>query len=69
MARKPKTPPEPLAIDSDFTAALEQGIRRILSDSTATPHQLAAAVSAGIKIQSFRHKSKEGDDDNASFYR
>ena len=69
MPRKPKTPDEPLAVDADFVKALEQGIRRVLSDPRATPNQLSQAVNAGVKLESFRHKSKEGDDDSHTFFK
>lgn len=55
--------PEP---DSDFLAALEQGVREVLSDKKAEPSAKVAAITAGAKLLAIRHKIS-GDDEKGFF--
>ncbi len=58
MAKKQELEPH------DFIAALEDGIRALLSDPDATPSEKSAAISAGVKLALARHKIEGGDEGN-----
>jgi hypothetical protein len=53
--------------DEAFMKTLEEGVRAVLSDKKAKPHERVAAISAGAKLLAIKHKIK--DDESESFFK
>ena len=51
--------------DSDaFLSTLEQGVKEVLADETATAAERIAAVTAGAKLLAIKHKLSSDDEKN-----
>lgn len=47
----------------DFLTFLEDQVRAVLGDESATPPDKIKAIETGVKLAELRHKVKNGDDD------
>lgn len=55
-------------IPADLSAALEDGVKRILKSPKSTPQQISQAVSAGVKLLELKRKVSSDDDKSGGFF-
>lgn len=62
--------PKKVALDlpNAFAAALETGVRHVLSDKRSTPEQRVNAINAGIKLLQAKHKIDTDKDEGGDFF-